>query len=386
MIGGGPHRIALIASSYHPHVGGVEEHVRNVARELRDLGDEVVVWTVDQGEALGTQNVDGTEVRYLPAPLPRLSPTGVAGFLRALPRSWSAWRRAARDFHPDLLHVHCFGPNGVYALALAQRLSLPLVLSSHGETFMDPEVFSGSRLMGWGLRRTLRTAALVTGCSEAVLRDLRGRFGMGPGGVVVPNGVDLDEPQRLGIGEVPPAPATIFAIGRLVRVKGFDLLMRAFAGADLGGVRLVIGGDGPEGPYLASLARTLGVADRVRFLGQLDRAGVITQMAAADAVVVPSRVEAFGIVVLEAWRAGTALVATSRGGPADLVTDGVDGILVDPEDVAALSGALERLLADPALRSRLAIAGTSTVHGYAWKRTAREYREVHDRALGAANG
>ena len=376
-------RVALISSSYDPYPGGVEEHTRNVARELRGRGHEVEVWTVDRGEHLGTRTVDGITVHYLPTPLPSASLRGVLSFARAAVPAWSAWRRVLRGFRPDVLHVQCFGPNGVYAWALQRTTGIPLVLSSHGETFMDEnDVFNHSRLLSGTLIRALRSADAVTGCSGMVLDDLRARFRLS-GGVVVPNGVNLHEAEELGITPVtrdPDRPPTVFAVGRAVRVKGFDLLLRAFAAADLPeGTRLVIGGDGPELAALRKLADELGLGDQVDLPGRLDRQQVIAGMAGADVIVVPSRVEAFGIVVLEAWRSGTALIATSNGGPAELVTDGVDGVVVDPALTSELAGALTRLVNDNTKRSDLADNGLTTVCRYTWEVTAQSYEDSYGR-------
>lgn len=379
----GARRIALISSSYHPYPGGVEEHTRNVARELRHRGHPLEVWTVDRGEHLGVQSVDGITVRYLPTPLPARTPRALASFAwRALP-AWGAWESARRGFRPDVLHVQCFGPNGLYALALHTTHRLPLIVSSHGETFADDHgAFEQSRLLVSGLRGAGREASAITGCSEVVLDDLAHRFGI-VGGSVVPNGIDLDEAARVAAEPPPfdPTVPTVFAVGRVERVKGFDLLLRAFARAALPDARLVIGGDGGALPGLRALAAELGVADRVGFPGRLGRGAVIAGMASATVNVVPSRREAFGIVVLEAWRSGRPLIATDREGPGTLVTDGVDGLLVDPENPDAFAAALRRILTDADLAARLARAGRETVRSYTWDAVVDRYLELYDRSL-----
>jgi len=104
-------------------------------------------------------------------------------------------------------------------------------------------------------------------------------------------------------------------------------------------------------------------------------------MASATVNVVPSRREAFGIVVLEAWRSGRPLIATDREGPGTLVTDGVDGLLVDPENPDAFAAALRRILTDADLVARLARAGRETVRSYTWDAVVDRYLELYDRSL-----
>lgn len=379
-------RVALVASSFHPHVGGVESHVRHVARELRATGTDVEVWTVDRGEHLGVTELDGTLVRHLPTPMPARSARALTSFAAAAPGAWHAWSSAFRTFRPDVLHVQCFGPNGVYAAALARRRGVPLVVSSHGETTADDhDAFGTSALIRTGLRRALAAAAETTGCSEPVLEDLRRRFGL-VGGVVVPNGV----------GPVPTAPPSgvlpdsldlqgrpvVLGVGRLETAKGFDLLVEAVASLDRrADATLVLAGDGSQREALRALGDRFGMGSALQLVGPLDEAGVDAWMRRAQLVVVPSRKEAFGIVALEAWRAGSPLVATSLGGPASFVTDGVDGVLVDPVNTGALTHAIGSLLDDPDRRARLAAAGRSTVRRYTWSSVARAYLEIYDREL-----
>lgn len=374
------HRVALIASSFHPHTGGVEEHVRHVARELRHAGDTVEVWTVDQGERLGKQVVDGTRVRYLPTPLPARSVGAVGRFAMASPRATAAWWTAYRDFRPDVLHVQCFGPNGVYALALHRLTGTPLAVSSHGETFMDDfGVFEESALLRSALRASIKCAHIVTGPTQSVLADLRRRFGL-VRGEIVPNGVDLHvnpaPKPPWGIPSSTPS-SVIFGVARVERMKGFDLLLDAVARAKLLDVHVVIGGDGSALPGLREQADRLGLAVRTHFAGRLTNEEVAAGMAAADVIVVPSRREAFGIVALEAWRAGTPLIGTKHGGMAEFVTHGVDGLIVDPFDLDELASAIHRILQDKNLSARLAGAGRQRVEEFTWKAVAGLYRTIY---------
>jgi glycogen(starch) synthase len=370
--------VALVASSFLPRVGGVEEHVRHLALRLADRGHRVSVWSVDQGDDVST-SLDGIPLRYLPCPLPARTPSSVAWTARRAPGALAAWLRAVRADRPDLLHVHCYGANGPWATAVGALVRRPVLLSAHGETFMDADhAFTRSALIRRSLTWSLSRSAAVTGCSSYVVAELERDFGLAPGkGRVVPNGIDRAEPA--GVLDGWPE-RYVLAVGRMVAVKGFDLLLAAFARAagDLDpAVRLVLAGDGPEQAALARQAGELGVADRVLLPGRLDRPQVVAAMAGAETLVVPSRIEAFGIVILEGWRAGVPVVTTDRGGPPDLIVDQVDGLVVDPTDAAGLAAILVRLGGDAALRNRLGTAGAARVRAFDWDAVAADYEQIY---------
>lgn len=385
-------RVALVASSFHPHTGGVESHVRHVARVLAARGTAVEVWTVDRGEHLGTRRVDGVLVRYLPCPQPSSRSGDIARFGLAAPGAALAWGRAHAAFRPDVLHVQCFGPNGAYALALRTLTRTPLVVSSHGETFADDfAVFEHSRILGAALRRSVDVASAVTGCSRVVTDDLV-RFGA-ERAVVVPNGVELDgrsgdqpggqsaassAPERGARRRADGGLPVVLAVGRIEHVKGFDLLVDAFASSALRDcARLVVVGDGGEAASLRRRVATHGLEDRVELPGRLEPAEVAARMGAADVVVVPSRADAAPLVVLEGWRSGRPVVATTRGGPPEIVTDGVDGVLVDPQDTPALADAVLGLLDDPERAHRIGAAGRRRVEDFTWERVVDRYEELY---------
>ena len=372
-----PLAVALVASSYAPDIGGVESHVAAVAQHLLERGHAVEVWTVDRHGRSTTSRVDGVEVRYLPTPLPARTAPALARFAVRGPLAQREWAGAYRSLRPDLLHVHCFGPNGVYADATRHRFHAPLVLTSHGETLADDRgVYQRSALLRRSLTRALRSAAAVTAPSRFVLDDLRARYGL-VGGTVVPNGVDLAVRPEPSTAAALPGPY-LLAVGRLGRMKGFDLLIDAFAHAELDrDIRLVIAGEGPERESLAASVAQLGLADRIVLLGALSPEAVAGAMAGAMAVIVPSRAEAFGIVALEAWRAGAPLVMTKRGGATDFVTDDHDGMLVDPEDRTAFARVLTAVSRNRDLRDRLAENGSRRVREFTWDRVADAYESIY---------
>ncbi|MGH9105824.1 MAG: glycosyltransferase family 4 protein [Acidimicrobiales bacterium] len=387
--------MAILPSAFWPAVGGVEELTRRLGTALADLGDQVQVWApLGPGRSLPRRETfSGLPVTRIPMPLPPAkvpeAPLAVPGMFTGL----GQLARAIAEFRPDLLHVQCFGPNGAYATVASLLTRTPLVVSLQGETVMDDhDVYERSAVLRLALRLGLRRASAVTACSAFTLEDAR-RFGLKPGqGQLVFNGVTLDEPDLQATAETGPAQAPpaalgryVLALGRVVEKKGFDLLLRAFAQLEAPAeVSLVLGGDGPALRALRDLATTLGVAPRVHFAGKLDRMAVARLMRGAEVFVMPSRVEPFGIVVLEAWREGTAVVATTHGGPPEFIEDGVDGVLADPFDPGALARAIGSLLDDGERRARIARNGQAKVRGFAWQAIASQYREIYSAITAAA--
>jgi glycogen synthase len=392
-------RIALLPSAYPPAVGGVEELTRHLALALGEAGDQVEVWTIlpDDSGRETVEILDGIVVRRFPMPLPATNWSAMRRSATTGPRTLLSMRSAVAAFRPDILHVQCFGPNGAYATALSRLTRLPLVVSLQGETMMDDtDIFDISRSLQFSLRAGLRRAAAVTGCSAFTLSDAEARFGLEPGrGRVVYNGVVLDGESPSGGLSAPfvPVPADpdrpyILALGRVVEKKGFDLLLAAYAAIDHRSrtADLVIGGAGTALDDLRDVAVELGIDEQVHFVGRLNRDEVAAAMRGAVMFVMPSRLEPFGIVILEGWRAGVTVVASNRGGAPEFVRDGQDGVLVDPFDSVGFGVALQGLLADPDRRRAIAERGHARVAEFDWPKIAVEYREIYSSAMGTSAG
>jgi glycosyltransferase involved in cell wall biosynthesis len=157
-------------------------------------------------------------------------------------------------------------------------------------------------------------------------------------------------------------PTLVFA-GRLSLQKSLDVALRAVAACD--GVALVLAGDGPERQRLEAVVAELGVGARVRFLGAQPRETVLELLAAADAELLSSGWENFPHSLIEGLAVGTPVISTGVGGVAEIVTDGINGLLVPPGDPAALAAAIRRFFADEELRARLSAAAPGSIAGYA---------------------
>jgi glycosyltransferase involved in cell wall biosynthesis len=156
--------------------------------------------------------------------------------------------------------------------------------------------------------------------------------------------------------DTPETAKVYLTLSRLHPKKGLDTFLKALA--KMPGCYGWLAGDGPLESELASLAKELGIADRVRFLGWRTDRGALLR--AADVCVLPSRYEPFGTVILEAWAAGTPFVAARSAGPAAHVQDGEDGLLVPIDDVKALADAMTKASEDDGLRQKLIANGRAS--------------------------
>ena len=172
---------------------------------------------------------------------------------------------------------------------------------------------------------------------------------------------------------------TCWAIGRLAPQKGFDILLRACAEVFKHDTThdLILAGDGPERAALTKLAEELQISNRVHFFGPAPRETTVRLFAGCTFLVTPSRLEAMGIVNLEAMAAGKAIISSRVGGVPEIVDDGRNGVLVTPESVTELSQAMVALLTDPARREKLAEAGRMRAMEFDWSRINEQFRRIY---------
>ena len=289
--------------------------------------------------------------------------------------------QALRAHHTELIHIQCVSSNAYYALHASRLLKLPLVATLQGELTIDAGgLFQRSAFARRLLRTVLDRADAITACSSDTLHDAEAFYGkpFGARGQTIHNGVRLED--FCGITPYPHPRPYVLALGRHVRQKGFDVLLRAFRIAlhnGLEGHDLLLAGDGQERAALGRLAQALGLEDRVHFLGIADRDTTARLFAGCAFFVLPSRQEPLGIVNLEAMASGKAVLATRVGGVPEIVVDDHTGILVEPCDAETLARGILRLAADATLRARLGAAGRTAAARVNWSATAAAYARVY---------
>jgi glycosyltransferase involved in cell wall biosynthesis len=328
-----------------------ETFVVNEVRGLVRAGDDVMVYARRGGDPEVAPDLAELVVGYGAAPSGR----GIGAALRLRERgalsalAEAAW--LARHVEADHVHAHFTFGNATVALLYGHLTGAPASFTAHAFDLYGgvPATVIGRKVAG---------AAFAAAVSEHGAATLRACAAPADRGKVVVqrNGV-AREALRAGEPELPPR---IVAIARLVEKKGLDVLIEAARSLDPGIVVEIVG-DGPERQRLEALSRAWG--RRVRFTGALPHAYALRRLSGASAFALPCRQLASGdrdglpVALVEAMSAGVPVVTTPIAGIPELVRNGETGLLVAPDDPAALAAALTRVVEDRPLRDRLAASG-----------------------------
>lgn len=302
-------------------------------------------------------------------------------------------RRALVEGPYDVVHAH-YWLSGMAGGILSERWGVPLIASFHTlarvkELIGDTEP-AEPPVRTEGETYVINAAARVIASTELERAQLTELYGAAPDRVaVVPPGIDLElfRPEgrdaarrRMGFGAEP----TVVFVGRLQPLKGAHVALQTMARLRrmVPDARLVIAGDdSPRGrgerARLRLTARRLGIGANVTFMDPLPHEELPTLYRAADALILPSASESFGLVALEASACETPVVASAVGGLRLIVRDGETGYLVPGRDPDGFAAALSRILADPRVRRRLGGNGVRLARRYPWSATARGLLEAY---------
>ncbi len=369
-------RVLFLPEYFLPQIGGGEVWCWNVARNLA-RHHEITVLTYKHPERRSSEIVEGVNIV-------RMGPFPVVG-------SQSYFARASIQIPFSLIH----SMRERFDLVLASQ-TLPLSLAKLIATLRKKPVVAIFHDI-YGLEFSLRDKGIVKGIIRASLESLSVRLNYDA--VITVSGstkrklVDRGVPEERihvvyggvdltlfdSIQERKNRDPLVLYVGRLVKHKRVDLLMRSFAevAKEHPEAALWIVGDGPERVRLENMAEKLNLPDRIKFLGWVSEEDKVRAMKKAWCLVLPSVKEGLGLVLLESMACGTPVIAVDSGGPREAITDGENGFLVPPNHVEALADRISRILSNAELRDRMGKAGRRLVEEkFTWKKVAERVEKV----------
>ena len=356
---GGLLRVAMICPYSLSVPGGVQAQAMGLARELRKMGIEVRVLAP----------CDGPPPATFVTPLGNSLPTSANGSMAPLapdPSCSLRTMRALGDEQFDVLHLHePFIPGPTQTAMLLHPAPVVATFHAAGDSasykYLRPAIKPAANNIAYAV-------AVSKDAAELVQRYIGGNYD------ILYNGVELDTYRAAK--PHPTTGPTIFFCGRHEERKGLDVLLAAMR--QLGPeVRLWVGSTGPDTPRLRA---EFADDTRIEWLGRLPDAEKMERLRGADVFCAPSlHGESFGVVLIEAMAAETAIVASGLDGYRNVATNDVDAILVEPGDVDALAGALRRVLSDPGLAERLQRAGSRRSEDFSMTALAQHYADHYVR-------
>lgn len=363
-------RLTLVISTLWR--GGAERVLCILAGGWAEQGHEVSVLTFDHSKEVAYSIHSAVKVR----PLDLLSrPRDLLAALFQNFRRIRILRHAIRESDPDVV-ISFMDTTNVLTLLATYGLKIPVIISEH----VNPAHYSTGRIWG-SLRRAIYPLADALVCPtpatvaryQAITRVR---------GIAIPNPIEIPAVVRR---QNTDKSCVMIAMGRLIRSKGFDLLVDAFARiADIHrdwSLTIVGGGEGSVKAELEGQCRTLNLTERVHFVGEV--ADPFPLLSAADLFVFPSRHESFGMALAEAMACGLPAVSFDcPDGPSDIIRDGIDGVLVPPQDVGALAQTLDHLMANSQERARLAARAPEVARRFSREHILSLWQQLLDDLLG----
>jgi glycosyltransferase involved in cell wall biosynthesis len=373
----------MFSDSALPVLNGVSVSIDALVKALRERGHSVSVFTASH---FGYRDPDPSTYRF-----PAVATPWTKGYPLAFPPFYPMLRHFRRGRF-DVVHTHTPWTLGFVGLRWAQSHGIPIVATYHTlyHKYLHNVPFLPREYVRYRIAKHTcfyyNSVDQVITPSEDARHELD-RHRVRTPVTVIPTGVPGSRPldrtearQRLGMG---PQRRVLLYVGRIAKEKNLATLLVACAIAFKRDPTLVLWlvGDGPARSNCASMARNLGIADRVRFQGFVPRAEVDPYYAAADLFVFPSVTETQGLVVAEAMTYGLPAIVVAGGGASAAVEDGVNGLIVD-NDPEAFAAKISELLADDGLYAALSSAATRAVRAYSIDQMAEAVLGVYAAALG----
>lgn len=271
-----------------------------------------------------------------------------------------------KDFKPSIIHAHTIEFDGEIGVFLKERLGCPLVITTHGSDTIVPMLHNRSTY----IKKICDNANIVVAVSEHLKRVLS-QCGTNTPIKVIYNGHNFNANKRNYIKQ----RYSIIQVGHLIAQKNFDKTIKAFSLVKKYYPEsiLKIIGSGNEYDNLKALCSKLDLTNSVVFLGEVDNDTVLTELAKSELFIMPSIREGFGIVYLEAMSNGCVTIGSKGEAISELIQSGINGILVDPNDIEQISNVIKDCFNDIEYMNLLSMRGRESVKQLTWKENAQKY-------------
>jgi len=380
----------LIVVPWDQEHGGVASVVGNVAIQLQKRGHHV--WFLHPGESYSLRvkitkwNFPGYTLNIRNPYVPERPVKSVVGFSVYLCHTLYELYTMLVRHDIDIVNIHYPISNGLYFTILRKLLRFKLVISVHGGDLLPKGIPEDRYPIP--LLLLMNSADWLVAPSQNMLDAILAKFPtLQTKASAIHNAVDMAE-FELGGPEELQRGQHILCIALHQPRKAIDVLIKAFKvfSQNHAKVELWLVGDGPLRGQLEDLVQQLGLTEQVKFLGLVDRTGVRQLLRQCSFFVLPSRAEPFGIAILEAFASRKPVVASAVGGIPEIIEDGKNGILVEPDNPQALCDAMTIVWNDRELAERLAGAGHATVkQHFQWETAAARYEATFMKLLGQTN-
>jgi D-inositol-3-phosphate glycosyltransferase len=383
--------------------GGMNVYVRELGRALAARGVAIDIFTRRQTTDVAdvVEYSPGARVIHIDAgPHRHVDKYDVLDYLPDFACGVQRFR-ALMGASYDLIHSH-YWLSGRLGVLFADHWGVPLVSTFHtlaqlknrvAETAAEREQTVRYEIERRTMAGSDRVVALTAIDRQQISRHYQTHSPID----VIPGGVDLDcfsplrrVAARAALGLRQDQKVVLF-VGRIQRLKGLEVLVRAFARlGDIDARLLIVGGQPGTSPESREISRLqhlvvrLGIDERTSFVGAVAHEQLPQYYSAADVTVMPSSYESFGLVAVESLACGTPVVATRVGGLTSIVHDGETGLLVPWRDAEMFAESLRRVLEDTAMRQRLAGNARESVLDYGWDRIADEHLALYEDVRGAS--
>jgi glycosyltransferase involved in cell wall biosynthesis len=374
----------LLTCASDAEIGGVQTLFRDLVYWLEKSGRRVHL--VYPAPLPGLRPVEklntwGRSAFYFAMPaLVKNSPlASVPIFLGYTPITFFNLARLIRKEKIDVINCHFLAPHFIHLVIAARLLRVPVVVSVLGS---DIAYYARADWAQRLLYRTImRSADRIVACSEALAKRASDAFPE-VGRKITWVYCALDDSQHMESGKHgDTSQEFVLCVARHVHVKGVDVLLKAFAliHNEVPDVALVLVGDGPLLSEQKALATRLGIGHRVVFRGEVAHSDVPEFFAKCALFVLPSRSEGFSITLLEAAYHGRPIVCTRVGGSPELISNGINGLLVEPDDPAEMAAQMLTILRNEGLALRLGQAARETVRArFLWRDRIQDYIDIYE--------